>query len=110
MRKFWRLYSESKVECNPKMKLPPRLNNHGEGARTCRLDLKKIFQFIMKIFKFVLTFFCDCMDMRLHKKISLKSVDLVLEFLSFFVREVNKIPILGFWRTLALGMSVPLLL
>ena len=27
MRKFWRLYSESKVECNPKMKLPPGLNN-----------------------------------------------------------------------------------
>ena len=57
MRKFWRLYSESKVECNPKMKLPPRLNNHGEGARTCSLDLKKIFQFILKIFQFIMKIF-----------------------------------------------------
>ena len=57
MRKFWRLYSESKVECNPKMKLPPRLNNQGEGARTCSLDLKKIFQFILKIFQFIMKIF-----------------------------------------------------
>ena len=57
MRKFWRLYSESKVECNPKMKLPPGLNNHGEAARTCSLDLKKIFQFILKIFQFIMKIF-----------------------------------------------------
>ena len=57
MRKFWRLYSESKVECNPKMKLPPRLNNQGEAARTCSLDLKKIFQFILKIFQFIMKIF-----------------------------------------------------